>query len=119
MWTYHDGDGQWLDGARTYQLTIPPGVPAANFWSVVIYDVWTRSMLANGQPTASLNSYNDLDTSPDGSVTITFSPEAPSTGEANWIRTIPGKGWFTIFRLYGPTNDYFNHSWKPSDITAT
>jgi hypothetical protein len=119
MWTYHDRDGRWLDGARTYELTISPGVPAADFWSVVIYDVWTRSMLANGQPTASLNSYADLDTNPDGSVTITFGPEPPLTGQRNWIRTIPGKGWFTIFRLYGPTEGYFNHSWTPSDITAT
>jgi len=23
--------------------------------------------------------------------------------ESNWIETIPGKGWFTYFRLYGPT----------------
>jgi len=117
IWTYNDGNGEWLDGARTYELNLPPGVPMANFWSVVIYDVWTRSMLANGQAAPSLNSFAELDTNDDGSITITFGPEQPAEGESNWIRTIPGKGWFTIFRLYGPTDGYFDHSWKPSDIT--
>jgi len=119
MWTYHDGEGQWLDGARTYTLTLPSGIPIANFWSVVVYDVWTRSMLANGQAAPSLNSFADLDTNEDGSITITFSPEPPDEGESNWIRTLPGKGWFTILRLYGPTEDYFNHSWKPTDVTSS
>jgi hypothetical protein len=27
--------------------------------------------------------------------------------EKNWIPTVPGKGWFTVFRLYGPTEAYF------------
>ena len=117
MWTYTDGEGQWLDGARTYELTLPAGIPFANFWSVVVYDVWTRSMLANGQAEPSLNSFADLEANDDGSITITFGPEPPASGESKWIRTIPGKGWFTLFRLFGPTEGYFDHSWKLSDIT--
>jgi hypothetical protein len=31
---------------------------------------------------------------------------------------VPGKGYFTIFRLYGPTERFFNGSWRPSDIEA-
>lgn len=119
MWTYHDGDGAWLDGANTYELTLPPGIPIANFWSVVVYDVWTRSMLANGQDAPSLNSFADLETNEDGTVTVIFGPEPPADRVSNWIRTIPGKGWFTILRLYGPTEGYFDHSWRPSDIKAT
>ena len=34
----------------------------------------------------------------------------------NWKRTVPGKGYFTIFRLYGPTAPFFNQSWKAGDI---
>ena len=26
---------------------------------------------------------------------------------ANWIQTVPGKGWFTILRLYGPLESFF------------
>jgi hypothetical protein len=117
MWTYHDSNDAWLDGARSYELHLPPGIPIANFWSVVVYDVWTRAMLANGQAAPSLNSFAEIDTNDDGSVTVAFGPEPPSSGTSNWIRTIPGKGWFTILRLYGPTDGYFDQTWKPTDIT--
>lgn len=117
MWTYTSGDGEWLDGAKSYRLRLPSGIPAANFWSIVVYDVWTRSMLANGQPEASKNSYHPgLVTDEDGSVELFFGPEPPATPNGNWIRTVPGKGWFTILRLYGPLEGYMDRSWKPSDI---
>jgi hypothetical protein len=117
MWTYTSADGEWLDGGKSYKLRLPRGIPAANFWSIVVYDVWTRSMLANGQQEASKNSYNpDLVTSEDGSVELLFGPNPPATASGNWIRTLPGKGWFTILRLYGPLEGYMDRSWKPSDI---
>jgi hypothetical protein len=31
---------------------------------------------------------------------------------------VPGKGWFTILRLYGPLEGYFDGSWKPTDIVS-
>ena len=52
-------------------------------------------------------------------MTITLSPEQPAASAKNWIRTVPGEGWFTIFRLYGPLEGYFDHTWKPSDLTPT
>ena len=117
MWTYTDGDGQWLDGAKSYTLTMPAPLPAANFWSVVVYDVWTRSILANGQPAASVNQFAaGVEKEPDGSVVLHFGPEPPAGRAANWIRTLPGKGWFSILRLYGPIDGYFEHTWKPSDV---
>jgi hypothetical protein len=117
MWTFTSGDGEWLDGGRGYRLRLPAGIPAAHFWSVVVYDVWTRSMLANGQPEASKNSYNPgLVTSDHGAVELFFGPEPSATATSNWIRTLPGKGWFTILRLYGPLEGYMDRSWKPGDI---
>jgi hypothetical protein len=32
-------------------------------------------------------------------VDINFAPTAPAGKEANWIATVPGNGWFAIFRL--------------------
>jgi hypothetical protein len=32
------------------------------------------------------------------------------------VATIPGKGWFTIFRLHGPKQAFFDQSWKLNDI---
>jgi hypothetical protein len=29
---------------------------------------------------------------------------------------VPGKGYFTIIRLYGPTEPAIDKSWKPGDI---
>jgi hypothetical protein len=26
----------------------------------------------------------------------------PAGQEKNWIQTVPGKGWFPLFRFYGP-----------------
>jgi hypothetical protein len=36
--------------------------------------------------------------------------------EANWLRSVPGKAYFVILRLYSPREAYLNLSWKPSDL---
>ena len=41
-------------------------------------------------------------------------PEGVARG--NWIQTDPAKGWFTILRLYGPLEAWFDQTWRPSDI---
>jgi hypothetical protein len=33
---------------------------------------------------------------------------APKGKEANWTETVPGKGWFTLFRVYGPLEPWFD-----------
>ena len=45
-----------------------------------------------------------------------FGPSAPAGKEKNWIQTVPGKGWFTYIRLYGPLEPFFDQTWKPDDI---
>jgi hypothetical protein len=76
-------------------------------------------VLGNGQAAASKNSFDPgVVANEDGSVDLYFGPEEPDEGESNWIRTLPGKGWFTIFRLYGPLEGYMDGSWKPSDIES-
>ena len=44
----------------------------------------------------------EVDLQTDGSVDFYFGPKAPTGKEANWIATVPGKGWFVYFRIYGP-----------------
>ena len=46
----------------------------------------------------------------------TFGPTAAVGKEANWIATVPGKGWFAIFRLYGPLDPWFDKTWRPGEI---
>jgi hypothetical protein len=112
-----DSKGRYLDGARAYALHLPPGIPAKDFWSLTVYDPQTRSMLQTDQrfPTAG-SQRPGLTIDPDTSVHVLFGPEPPPEGEANWIQTLPGKGWFAMFRLYGPLEPWFDQSWRLGEI---
>jgi hypothetical protein len=110
--------------ARTlffYQATLCIGILRANagnlFWSVVVYDPQTRSELQTSQLFPSKNSKrNPLVANADGSVDIYFGPQAPAGKEPNWIESVPGKGWYTILRLYGPLEPWFDKTWRPGEI---
>ncbi len=97
LWTYRDARGEYLDGANTYRLRVPPNIPAGNFWSVVVYDALSRSEMQNGQPLPSVGTYSNPKRNSEGSIDIVFGPTEPVDG-SNWIKTVPGKGWFPIFR---------------------
>jgi len=114
-----DKNGEYLDGSKTYQLTMPKGIPAKDFWSFVVYDPQTRSMLQTPRTDyPSLSSQaGDVQPNADGSYTVYFGPEAPEGKESNWIQTVPGKGFFTIMRLYGPLQSWFDQTWRPGEIT--
>lgn len=115
-----DNNGDYLVGDRHYRLSIPADVPVKDFWSVVIYDPQTRSELQTGQLFPSKNNQrDDLDYNADGSVDLHFGPEPPEGKEKNWIQTVPGKGWFTCLRLYGPLEPWFDQTWQPGDIELT
>jgi hypothetical protein len=111
-----DSAGNWLDGAKTYRLTIPKDAPVAQFWSVTVYDNETRCFVKTGLP-PDRSSRDAIVKNADGSVDIRFGPTAPAGfPESNWIKTLPGKGWFSYFRLYGPTQPYFDRSWTLPDF---
>jgi hypothetical protein len=117
---YTDSDGEWLDGARTYTLHVPADPPAKLFWSVTVYDVWTRCLIDNEQQRGDRGSRDaDLVRNDDGSVDLYFGPISPEGKEANWVQTIPGRHWFSYFRCYGPLEPYFDRSWKLGDVTAS
>ncbi|MDE2603567.1 MAG: DUF1254 domain-containing protein, partial [Bradyrhizobium sp.] len=116
-----DADRNYFDGAKTYKVTLPKGIPAGNFWSLTLYDNMTRSMLDTPQrhPRAGSQSYPSpaAEHAIDGSTTIYFSPTQPQgVARGNWIQTVPGKGWFVILRLYSPLEPFFDKSWRPSEI---
>jgi hypothetical protein len=111
-----DASGNGLDGSKNYKLTLPTDVPVASFWSIVIYDNQTRSMLQTDQQFPSLNSERGVQPNADGSYDVYFGPEAPEGMESNWIQTVRGKGWNTILRLYGPLEPWFEKTWRPGEI---
>ena len=115
--TEHDTDGEYLDGGRNYRLHLPPNIPVKNFWSVLVYDPQTRSMLQTDQQFPSLSSQKTgLVINPDTSVDVYFGPEPPAGKEANWVQTVPGKGWWVMLRLYGPLEPWFDKTWQPGEI---
>jgi hypothetical protein len=113
---YRDKAGEWLDGGTSYRLRIPPDAPIKLFWSVTLYDADTRALILNEQKIADRSSRMDLRTNEDGSVDIYCGPNSPAGFEQNWIPTVPGKNWFAYFRLYQPTEAYFDRSWPLPDF---
>ena len=114
---YRDAAGQYLDGAKSYRLHLPGPIPAKDFWSILVYDPQTRSMLQTDQQFPSVSSQKpDIAINPDTSADVYFAPEPPAGKESNWIQTIPGKGYFVALRLYGPLEPWFDKTWRPGEI---
>jgi hypothetical protein len=116
-----DKDGEPFDGGKTYKAVLPPNIPARRFWSFTVYDNQTRSMLDTPQryPRAGSQSYPSPAAEPnaDGSTTVYFGPTQPQgVKRGNWVQTVPGKGWFTLLRLYSPLEPFFTKTWRPSEI---
>jgi hypothetical protein len=115
---YRDSDGNWLDGGKNYKFKVAPNPPTAQFWACTAYDFDTRGTLLNGDEyLTEISTYTKgLKKNKDGSVDIYFGPKAPKGMASNWIKTNPGSYWFTYFRLYAPTERYFDRSWPRHDI---
>ena len=116
-----DSDGNPYDGSKTYKATLPKDIPAGKFWSFTVYDNQSRSMLDTPQryPRTGSQTYPSpaAEANADGSTTVYFSPNQPQgVKRGNWIQTMPGKGWFTILRLYSPLPSFFDKSWRPSEM---
>ena len=115
--SYKDSSGRWLNGSSTYKLHVPANPPVKQFWSVTYYDEDTRRMAATAQGRPDISSRKeDIVKNSDGSIDVYFGPKAPEGHETNWVQTNPGKGWFTYFRFYGPTEAFFDKSWALPDF---
>ncbi|HTO54744.1 MAG TPA: DUF1254 domain-containing protein [Myxococcota bacterium] len=111
-----DAKGEYLDGGKNYKLTVPLPVPGKLFWSVTVYDNDTRSQIATKQGKAALRSMFELKDVSGSTAELYFGPSAPSGQQGHWIQTLPRKGWFVYFRIYGPEQPAFDGTWKPGDF---
>ena len=112
-----DSKDNALDGGKTYKLHLPPNIPIKNFWSVIVYDNQTRSMLQTNERFPSVSSQTKgLKVNGDGSVDVFFGPNVPAGEDANWAQTVPRKSWNILLRLYGPLQPFFDKTWRPGNI---
>jgi hypothetical protein len=113
-----DDAGAYLDGARTYRLSVPQPVPGKLFWSVAVYDARTRRQVQADQGKAVLSSLFDFgDLADAASVDLYFGPTEPRMSQGRWIQTRPDAGWFVYFRIYGPEQPAFDGSWRLPDFS--
>ncbi|TAL95967.1 MAG: DUF1254 domain-containing protein [Paraburkholderia sp.] len=116
LMSWQDKDGGALDGGNRYRLTVPPGVPVNQYWSVTVYSRITHALIKD-MPRASRSSQvPDMERNADGSVDIYFGAEPPAAHEKNWVPTKRGEQFELLFRLYGPTEPLFKKTWVLPDL---
>jgi hypothetical protein len=112
---FRDKDGNYLLGNKNYRLRVSANPPVKRFWAVTAYDALSRSLLNSGG-NITIGSMRDPDVNPDGSVDIYFGSKAPKGKEKNFIKTDPKKGFFVVFRFYGPLEGYIDKTWVLNDF---
>ena len=112
-----DNNGEYLLGDKYYKLNVPTDPPVKRFWAVTAYDPLSRSLLDIDGP-INVGSQSDPVINQDGSVDLYFGANPPDNPDLakNWIKTDPSKGFFVVFRFYGPTEGYINKTWVLNDF---
>ena len=111
-----DKDGEGFDGAKTYRLHVPADAPVEQYWSVTAYDRQTHALIKNMDRASRGSNAADLQKNADGSADVFFAPESPAGKETNWVPTDPKRGFELMFRVYGPTKEFFEKKWVLPDV---
>ncbi|NNU69741.1 DUF1254 domain-containing protein [Rhizobium sp. WYCCWR 11152] len=111
-----DKDGENLDGARNYKLTVPADAPVDQYWSVTVYDRQTHGLVRNMTRASRASNNAEVRKNADGSVDLYFGPTAPAGKEANWVPTDPLREFELMLRAYGPKKEFFEKAWVLPDV---
>jgi hypothetical protein len=112
----HDKDGKSYDGNQTYRMRVPPNAPMEQYWSVTVYDRQTHALVRNMPRASRASNAADVQKNADGSIDVYFGPKAPAGKELNWVPTDPQRSFELLFRIYGPTKDFFDKKWVLPDV---
>ncbi|MDA0814069.1 MAG: DUF1214 domain-containing protein [Verrucomicrobia bacterium] len=112
-----DKDGAPLKAGKTYRMRVPADVPAAQFWSVTVYDQATWAFIYSPQMRPSISSFDksQLKMNRDGSVDLYVGPKAPEALESNWLPT-QGKRPYPTMRFYGAKPTLWDKSFVMPDV---
>jgi Protein of unknown function (DUF1214) len=92
--------------------TSAPALPGAPGITGTSGGGWTTTARLRKPPTFCAGPLRNAD----GSTDLYLASTAPEGEQANWLRTVLGKGYFAILRVYSPTEAAIDKSWKPGDI---
>jgi hypothetical protein len=95
---------------------VQASAPVKQYWSATAYDRATHALIRKLPWSGRSSQTPGLQKNADGSVDIYCAPKAPKRLESNWIPTVPGRNWFSYFRLYEPTQPYFDRAWPLGDF---
>lgn len=108
---YMDSESNVLNGKNTYKIKFDKEPPVNAFWSLTMYDASNKLLVKND-----LNRYkisNDIKgfvKNADGSFEVTISHEKPANTD-NWLPA-PEGSFYVILRLYQPTEEVLNGTYK-------
>jgi uncharacterized protein (TIGR02246 family) len=112
-----DAEGHVLTGRNRYVIRFPMGeTPPVNaFWSLTMYDP-SYFFVSNYLNRYSLGDRSTLRSNEDGSLDLYVQHESPGRErESNWLPAPSGE-FSLMLRLYWPTEDVIDGSWKPPAV---
>lgn len=110
-----DSLGQPLLGGRRYRLRFGPGQlpPVSEFWSLTLYDLPDRQLVANPIDRYSLSSRDPLRRDADGGLSLLVQSSAPAPEQqGNWLPAPPDGPLSLVLRLYGPAPQVIQGHWQ-------
>lgn len=111
----NDAEGQPLQGGQNYRLHFAPGQlpPVSEFWSLTLYDLPDRQLVANAINRYSLSSRDRLQVDVDGGLTLLVQSSTVQ-GEmlSNWLPAPQNGAFNLIMRLYGPQQQVIEQRWQ-------
>ncbi|MFL5021159.1 MAG: DUF1254 domain-containing protein [Microvirga sp.] len=111
-----DRQGQPLEGGSNYRLAVPANVPASQYWSAVVYNRETHTLIRGASRLSRSSQDPALQKNADGTTDLYFGPRPPAGNESNWVETDPAGRFEVLVRFYGPGKPLFEKTWTLPDI---